>query len=131
MLIKAIEETRDILLVFGGEVTYAIRTTAHGHPVRPQRPAIMTAELELYTLEIPSRPPRTWSQTLNGFAFAVVFNMGCIMTNGFQFLCLLPLRLSPFAVTRRMYDYGVRLSKGSFAVLLSETRSFYYAPTGR
>lgn len=39
MLIKAIEETRDILLVFGGEVTYAIRTTAHGHPVRPQRPS--------------------------------------------------------------------------------------------
>jgi hypothetical protein len=80
----------------------------------------MAPRNELYKLEIPARPRRTWSQILNGVLFGVIFNLGCIMMNAFQFCCLLPLRLLPFAFAKRMYDAGVRLSKGSFGVLLCE-----------
>lgn len=80
----------------------------------------MAAELELHKLEISARPGRTWSQTLNGFLFVVMFDLGCIMMNCFQFFCMIPLWLLPFASAKRMYDAAGRMSKGSFAVLLSE-----------
>lgn len=86
----------------------------------------MAPRNDLYKLEIPARPRKTWSQILNGVLFGVIFNLGCIMMNAFQFCCLLPLRLLPFAFANRMYDAGIRLSKGSFGVLLSEFIPYYH-----
>jgi len=50
-----------------------------------------------------------------------VFNLGCVLINAAQFVLLLPLRvlhLLPFG--RRLYDAGIRRSKGAFGTLLGE-----------
>ncbi|TCD67012.1 hypothetical protein EIP91_000632 [Steccherinum ochraceum] len=72
----------------------------------------------LHTLQIAERPSKTWRQTLNALLFIVVFNLGCLMINGFQFTVLLPLKLIPFSFGRRWYTEGIRYSKGAFGTLL-------------
>lgn len=75
----------------------------------------------LHALPISERPGKTWAQSLNAVAFGVVFHLGCTLINVAQFVLLLPLRafcLVPFA--RRLYDTGIRRSKGAFGTLLGE-----------
>jgi len=75
----------------------------------------------LHRLPISGRPRRTWAQFLNAVAFGVVFNLGCVLINVSQFLFLLPLRaLHLFPFGRRLYDGGIRGSKGAFGMLLGE-----------
>ena len=64
-------------------------------------------------------------QTLRAIVFAVVFNIGCIMVNGFQFTVLLPLGLLPFATTKKLYEEGIRYSKGAFGTLIGMYTTFY------
>ncbi|KAF9650669.1 acyltransferase-domain-containing protein [Thelephora ganbajun] len=83
----------------------------------------------LHALPISARPRRTWTQSLNAVAFGVVFNLGCVLINVAQFVLLLPLRvlhLVPFG--RRLYDAGIRRSKGAFGTLLVAMCS-WFAPT--
>ncbi|KDQ63833.1 hypothetical protein JAAARDRAFT_54021 [Jaapia argillacea MUCL 33604] len=82
----------------------------------------------LYATEIAARPPRTWGQVLNAIVFGVVFNVACLMINASQFLFLLPLRILPFKTTRKLYEEGIRYTKGSFAILLI-LMSQWFAPT--
>lgn len=72
----------------------------------------------LHALEISKRPRNSWMQTIRAIVFAVVFNIGCIMVNGFQFTVLLPLGLLPFATTKKLYEEGIRYSKGAFGTLI-------------
>ncbi|KAI0702491.1 acyltransferase-domain-containing protein [Cytidiella melzeri] len=72
----------------------------------------------LHELEISHRPSKTWSQTLHAILFALVFNVGCIMINSFQFVILLPLRIVPLSPARMLYAEGIRYSKGAFGTLL-------------
>ena len=75
----------------------------------------------LHALPISERPRRTWAQFWNALAFGVVFNLGCVLINVSQFVLLLPLRvLHFFAFGRRLYDAGIRRSKGAFGTLLGE-----------
>lgn len=79
----------------------------------------------LHALPISERPRKTWAQFFNGVAFGVVFNLGCVLINAAQFLLLLPLKvlhLVPFG--RRLYDAGIRRSKGAFGTLLGEGLQF-------
>lgn len=74
-----------------------------------------------YALPISERPRKTWAQFLDGVAFGVLFILGCVLINVAQFLLLLPLKvlyLVPFG--RRLYDTGIRRSKGAFGALLGE-----------
>jgi hypothetical protein len=72
----------------------------------------------LHALKVSSRPPRTWYQILNAVLFGCIFDLGCLMINGFQFVFLLPLRLLPFAWARELYREGIRYTKGAFGCLL-------------
>jgi len=86
-------------------------------PIPPSHPNLAA----LHAVPISERPRRTWAQFLNGVAFSVLFNLGCVLTNVTQFVLLLPLRvlhLLPFG--RRLYDTGIRRSKGAFGTLLGE-----------
>ena len=75
----------------------------------------------LHTLPISERPKRTWPQFLNAIAFGVVFNLGCTLINVAQFVLLLPLKLVYFVpIGKRLYDTGIRRSKGAFGTLLGE-----------
>lgn len=78
-----------------------------------------TQDPGLHASEISQRPRKTWSQTIQAFLFVIIFDLGCLMINGFQFTILLPLRLLPFAPAQRLYDEGMRYSKGAFGTLLS------------
>ena len=73
----------------------------------------------LYQLPIHLRPPRIWAQTLNGLLFLLLFIPGCFMVHGFQLLVVLPLKLVPGPTSRKLYDEGIRYTKGAFALLLS------------
>lgn len=88
--------------------------------------AAMGAVEGQHNLQIADRPSKTWLQTLNALLFVVVFNLGCLMINGFQFTVLLPLRLVPFAFGRRWYNEGLRYSKGAFGTLLSKCTRIVY-----
>ena len=75
----------------------------------------------LHTVPISERPRVTWAQFANALAVGVVFNLGCVLVNVAQFVVLLPLKvlhLVPFG--RRLYDTGIRRSKGAFGTLLGE-----------
>lgn len=75
----------------------------------------------LYALPISERPSKTWAQFSNGVAFGVLFNIGCVLINVAQFVLLLPLKALhwvPFG--KRLYDTGIRRSKGAFGMLLGE-----------
>lgn len=45
------------------------------------------------------------------------------MVHGFQLLFVLPLKLVPGPNSRKLYDEGIRYTKGAFAVLLSASSS--------
>ena len=85
----------------------------------------VAAASQLHELPIVQRPPKTWTQTLHAVLFIVFFDVGCLMVNGFQFTVLLPLRLlsvlSPQA--KKLYDEGIRYSKGAFGTLLGKSHS--------
>ncbi|KIY45351.1 hypothetical protein FISHEDRAFT_49261 [Fistulina hepatica ATCC 64428] len=72
--------------------------------------------------------PRSWRQTLAAIAFFIVFNFGCIMIHASQFVFLLPLRLIPLPLFRKMYDEGIRYTKGAFGCLLI-LMCQWFAPT--
>jgi hypothetical protein len=75
---------------------------------------------KLHELQISQRPRKTWFQTLNALLFIILFNIGCLMINGFQFTILLPLRLLPLPQAKKLYDEGIRYSKGAFGTLLGK-----------
>ncbi|KAF8898523.1 hypothetical protein BD779DRAFT_1607308 [Infundibulicybe gibba] len=78
----------------------------------------MTTKTPLYTLPVSARPSISWTRTIKAVIFFIMFNFGCVMVNGFQFVFLLPLRLVPFPSARRLYDEGIRYTKGAFGCLL-------------
>ncbi|KAF5368472.1 hypothetical protein D9758_002417 [Tetrapyrgos nigripes] len=71
-----------------------------------------------YALPIPERPSAPWTSKLWALAFCIIFNLGCLMVNGSQFVFLLPLRILPFPWARGLYEEGIRYTKGSFGCLL-------------
>ena len=77
------------------------------------------APRQLHQSPIHLRPPRTWTQSLNGVLFLLLFISGCFTIHGFQLLFLLPLKLVPGPNSRKLYDEGIRYTKGAFATLLS------------
>jgi hypothetical protein len=84
----------------------------------------MTVESKgIHAIEIPNRPPRSCAQIFRAILFILVFDLGCLMINASQFLILLPLRLLPleFEWANSLHDAGIRLSKGAFGTLLSES----------
>ncbi|KAI0094604.1 acyltransferase-domain-containing protein [Irpex rosettiformis] len=81
-----------------------------------------------HALQISKRARNSWAQNLRAIAFTIVFNIGCIMVNGFQFTILLPLGLLPFPATRKLYEEGIRYSKGAFGTLIVLV-SQLFAPT--
>ena len=83
---------------------------------------IMGTTPGLHNYQISQRPPRTWAQTVNALLYFIVFNFACLMINGFQIAILLPLRLLPFKPARKLYDEGIRYSKGAFGTLLGVYR---------
>lgn len=91
---------------------HLVRSVMTVDPSQPQHP-----------LPIYLRPARTWAQTLNGVFFLLLFVPGCFMVHGFQLLFVLPLKLVPGPRSRRLYDEGIRYSKGAFAALLSASFS--------
>lgn len=72
----------------------------------------------LYELPVASRPRKTWMDVARGVPMAVVFNLGCLMIICFQFTLLLPLKLLPLSPAQRLYEEGIRYSKGAFGTLL-------------
>ena len=80
----------------------------------------------LHAVPISERPRKTWAQFANAVAFGTVFNLGCVLINVAQFVLLLPLRVVPFG--RRLYDGGIRRSKGAFGTLLGEIYFFRRLP---
>lgn len=68
----------------------------------------------LHTIEIDQRPQKTWAQLLHGVAFIVFFLSGCITMNATQVFFLLPLKLVPGDWAKRVYEEGVRETKGAF-----------------
>lgn len=83
---------------------------------------------EMHAIEIAKRPPRTWSQTIHGILFFVLFSLGCTLVNLSQFVALLPFYFLPFSFTKSIYDAGIRLSKGSYGTLLV-LMSQWFGPT--
>lgn len=85
---------------------------------------------DVYDVEIPNRPPKTWPQLLHGVLFLLVFNLGCVMVNAFQLVFMLPLKVLAMAIPRGLlgwracvegiYEDGIRYTKGSFGALISE-----------
>jgi hypothetical protein len=75
----------------------------------------------VHTIEIPSRPPSTWAQTVHAILYFIVFNFGCVMINASQFVFLLPLHFLPLDSAKSLYGTGIRLSKGAFGTLLSKS----------
>lgn len=84
-------------------------------------PPPLSDQATLHALPISERPRKTWAQFSNGVAFGFVFNLGCVLINAAQFLLLFPLKALCFVpFGRRVYDTGIRRSKGAFGTLLGE-----------
>ncbi|KIJ68231.1 hypothetical protein HYDPIDRAFT_24530 [Hydnomerulius pinastri MD-312] len=88
----------------------------------------MTAPTPQHHLPIYARPPKTWAQTLNGLLFFLLFIPGCFMVHGFQLLFVLPLKLVPGTRSKKLYDEGIRYTKGAFAALMNLMNQ-WFAPT--
>ncbi|KIO02297.1 hypothetical protein M404DRAFT_1002311 [Pisolithus tinctorius Marx 270] len=88
----------------------------------------MTTPRSLHQLPIHARPRRSWLQWLNVFAFLPAFLFGCFLIHAFQLLCLLPLKLVPTQWSRKLYDEGIRHTKGCFAMLMNLMNQ-WFAPT--
>jgi hypothetical protein len=75
----------------------------------------------VYAIEVPKRPSKTTFQLLHGIAFLVAFNICCILINLFQLMFILPLKaLRYMDWAERLYDDGIRYTKGAFGTLISE-----------
>ncbi|KAJ1301422.1 hypothetical protein OPQ81_008682 [Rhizoctonia solani] len=81
----------------------------------------MTAHEDLHAIPITERPPQRLS--FRGLAFLIVFNIGCLCTNGSQLL-LVPLAL----VAPQLYRALIRKTKASFGLLLV-LMCQWFAPT--
>ncbi|KAH7883775.1 acyltransferase-domain-containing protein [Phlebopus sp. FC_14] len=88
----------------------------------------MASPVPQYKLPIHARPPNTWAQKLNALLFLSMFIPGCFMVHGFQLLFVLPLKVLPFAWSEKLYDEGIRYSKGAFAALMNLSNQ-WFAPT--
>lgn len=113
--------------------THRTEDIEHRGPVDCDQPPIDRANLSeismrpgtsssLHNYQISQRPQKTWAQILNTILYIIVFDLGCLMINGFQITLLLPLRLLPLTRLREVYDEGIRYSKGAFGVLLGVSR---------
>ncbi|KAG7099415.1 hypothetical protein E1B28_001268 [Marasmius oreades] len=71
-----------------------------------------------YSLPISQRPSTSWKQKILALAFGIIFNVGCMTINISQFIFLLPLRILPFKRSQRLYEEGIRYTKGAFGCLL-------------
>ena len=80
---------------------------------------LTTSMTDIHELPISKRPAQTWRTTLKAIFFCLLFNFGCLMINGSQFVFLLPLRILPFRWSRSLYYTGIRYTKGSFGCLQS------------
>ncbi|KAI5991617.1 acyltransferase-domain-containing protein [Pisolithus albus] len=94
----------------------------------------MTTPSSPYQLPIHARPRRSCSQWLNALVFLPAFLFGCLMIHSFQLLFLLPLKLVPMRWSSKLYDEGIRYTKGCFALLISQSSTSYlmnewFAPT--
>ncbi|PPQ72722.1 hypothetical protein CVT26_003017 [Gymnopilus dilepis] len=103
--------------------TRALRVAPH----RPLSPC-MSTNTPVYAIPISQRPRKPWSRTFKAFLFFVLFNAGCLMINGSQFVFLLPLRILPFRWSRRLYYAGIRYTKGAFGCLMI-LMCQWFAPT--
>ncbi|KAG2146540.1 acyltransferase-domain-containing protein [Suillus bovinus] len=89
----------------------------------------MTVAARQHELPIFARPPKTWAQTFNGLFFFVFFIPGCLMLHGFQLFILLPLKLfSSSPQAWKLYEEGIRYTKGAFATLMNLMNQ-WFAPT--
>jgi hypothetical protein len=77
----------------------------------------------IHATEIQDRPPRTWQQITHAILYFFTFNLGILAIHASQVVCLLPLRLLPFAPAKSLYNAGIRFSKGAFGTLLGNCRS--------
>ena len=73
----------------------------------------------VYTIPIAQRPPTPSGRLIYAIPFLIIFNTGCLMVNGSQFVFLLPLRILPFKWSRDLYQAGIRYTKGAFGCLMS------------
>ncbi|KAI6031913.1 hypothetical protein BKA83DRAFT_4207224 [Pisolithus microcarpus] len=94
----------------------------------------MTTPRSPYQLPIHARPRRSCSQWLNALVFLPAFLFGCLIIHSFQLLFLLPLKIVPMRWSSKLYDEGIRYTKGCFALLISQSSTFYlmnqwFAPT--
>ncbi|KIY65512.1 hypothetical protein CYLTODRAFT_424273 [Cylindrobasidium torrendii FP15055 ss-10] len=71
-----------------------------------------------HALPVSKRSKRPWSRTPYAILFFILFNLGCLMVNGTQFIVVLPLRLLPFEWARSLYTKGINYTKGAFGCLL-------------
>ncbi|KAF9270418.1 acyltransferase-domain-containing protein [Marasmius fiardii PR-910] len=81
-----------------------------------------------YSLPVSQRAPLSWKQKILALGFGSMFNLGCLMINGSQFVFLLPLRILPFHWSRKLFEEGIRYTKGAFACLLI-LMSQWFSPT--
>ncbi|TFK76908.1 hypothetical protein BDN72DRAFT_830079 [Pluteus cervinus] len=81
-----------------------------------------------YAIPIPERPPTSWTQKFKALLFVIVFDFGLLWVNGSQFVFLLPLRFVPIPWAKRLYDDGIRMTKGWFGCLLI-LMCQWFAPT--
>ncbi|KAF9056368.1 acyltransferase-domain-containing protein [Panaeolus papilionaceus] len=77
----------------------------------------MSSAVPSYALPIKDRPPVSWFRSFYALLFLIIFNAGCLVINGFQFIFLVPLRLLPFRWSRKLYYSGIRYTKGAFGCL--------------
>ncbi|KAL0580279.1 hypothetical protein V5O48_001696 [Marasmius crinis-equi] len=77
---------------------------------------------------ISKRPSTSWKRKIHALGFAILFNLGCLMLHGSQFVFLLPLRILPFDWSRELYEEGIRYTKGAFGCLLI-LMCQWFAPT--
>ncbi|KAI6045007.1 acyltransferase-domain-containing protein [Pisolithus marmoratus] len=95
---------------------------------RPRLMPPMTTPRSLYQLPIHARPRRSCVQWLTALVFLTSFLSGCLIIHAFQLLFLLPLKLVPTPWSRKLYDEGIRYTKGCFALLINLMNQ-WFAPT--
>ena len=78
----------------------------------------------VYAVPIAQRRPMPWTMFFKAILFTIVFDIGCLMINGCQFIFFLPLRILPFRWAKDLYNSGIRYTKGAFGCLQSVFCSF-------
>ncbi|KAF9535828.1 acyltransferase-domain-containing protein [Crepidotus variabilis] len=87
-----------------------------------------SSNLKLCSTPIHKRPSISGERKIYAILFAIVFNLGCLLINGSQFVFLLPLRLLPLPWARDLYYAGIRYTKGAFGCL-TILMCQWFAPT--